>query len=297
MLPDLESLRCFDVAATQLSFRQAAKVVALSPTAFSDRIRRLEEGLGKPLFVRTTRKVTLSPAGEALWPQARRVLEEAARCADAVRSESSAQSWELRLGTRFELGLSWILPALEAFRASHPERRISLQFGDSTDLLERVRNGLLDCVVTSARLTSAWSRYSALHRETYAFVSTRAQLKKRPLRRSEDAVAHRLIDLHPDLPLFRYLLDAQPLGQVWRFADQEHVGTIAAVRHRLLESAGVGVLPRYFVEPDLRRGRLVEVLPKLKLQQDAFRLVWREGNAKAPQLEVFAEELRAMPLR
>ena len=51
----------------QHGFRQAAKMVALSPTAFSDRIRRLEEGLGKELFSRTTRKVALSGAGEALF--------------------------------------------------------------------------------------------------------------------------------------------------------------------------------------------------------------------------------------
>lgn len=297
MLPDLESLRCFVAAATQLNFRQAAKVVALSPNAFSDRIRRLEEGLGKPLFVRTTRKVALTGAGEALWPQAQRVLDEAARCADAVEAETAVKSWELKVGTRFELGLSWLLPALDPLRAAHPERKVSLQFGDSADLLERIRAGGLDCAVTSARLSHAWLRYSALHRETYALVATRATLRKAPLRRAEDALMHRLIDAHPDLPLFRYLLDAQPPGRVWRFQDQEHHGTIAAVRARILAGAGVGVLPRYFVTADLKNKRLVEPMPNVAMHEDAFRLVWREGNPKEPLLEGFAAELRALPLQ
>lgn len=53
---DLESLRCFAAAAATLNFRAAARRVALSPGAFSDRLRRLEEELGVPLFVRTTRR-------------------------------------------------------------------------------------------------------------------------------------------------------------------------------------------------------------------------------------------------
>ena len=53
-LPDLDSLRCFITAAEQRHFRSAARAVGLSPAAFSDRIKRLELGLGASLFSRTT---------------------------------------------------------------------------------------------------------------------------------------------------------------------------------------------------------------------------------------------------
>ena len=76
MWPQLESIHCFDVGARLLNFRAAAKQVFLSPAAFSDRIRRLEEQLGAPLFVRSTRKVVLTETGERLLPQARRMLED-----------------------------------------------------------------------------------------------------------------------------------------------------------------------------------------------------------------------------
>src|SRR6187549_2541817 len=112
MLPDLESLRCFDAAATHLSFRVAARTVALSPAAFGERIKRLEEQLGAPLFERTTRRVTLTPAGERLVPQARRVLDEARRCLQSARDETAPAPYDLTVGTRFELGISWLTPAL-----------------------------------------------------------------------------------------------------------------------------------------------------------------------------------------
>ena len=56
MVPDLESLRCFEAGATHLNFRVAAKAVGLSPAALGDRIKRLEDQLDARLFVRTTRQ-------------------------------------------------------------------------------------------------------------------------------------------------------------------------------------------------------------------------------------------------
>src|SRR3982751_1647329 len=112
MLPDLESLRCFDAAATHLSFRVAARAVALSPAAFGERIKRLEDQLAAPLFARTTRRVALTPAGHRLVAQARRVLDEANKCRRVALDDAAAVPFELTIGTRFELGLSWLVPAL-----------------------------------------------------------------------------------------------------------------------------------------------------------------------------------------
>src|SRR5687768_3422716 len=128
ILPDLESLRCFEAAAVHLSFRVAAAQVALSPAAFSDRIRRLEEVLDTRLFERTTRRVVLTPAGRRLLPQARRCLEEARRCLDAVREDGTRTPFEIVLGTRYELGLSWLVPALDGLRDARPERTVHLYF-------------------------------------------------------------------------------------------------------------------------------------------------------------------------
>ena len=88
MLPDLESLRCFDAAATHLNFRAAARALAMSPTAFGDRIKRLEELLGARLFERSTRRVMLTEAGQRLREHARRCIDAAARHSGFILSTS-----------------------------------------------------------------------------------------------------------------------------------------------------------------------------------------------------------------
>jgi DNA-binding transcriptional LysR family regulator len=294
--PDLESLRCFVAAATHLRFRSAAEACALSPTAFSTRIRALEQLLGAELFTRTTRSVRLTEPGERLLAQARLALDAAARCTQVVHLDQVAP-FEVVLGTRFELGLSYIVPALSALERKRPSRRLHLYFADSADLIARILRGEVDAAVASMRLNDARLAYAPLHEEQYVMVGAKKLLAHKPLASARDAAAHTLLDVHSDLPLFRYLLDARPASEAWSFARIEHLGAIAAVRARAVEGIGVAVLPRYFVERDLREGRLSLLLPRTKLATDWFRLVWRTGHPYESRLRELAADLAALPLR
>ncbi len=290
---DLDSLRCFDAAATTLNFRAAARRVHLSPTALSDRIRRLEEDLERRLFDRTTRKVTLTDDGRCLLPLAREVLSGAARLRAAAAGDLDTPPYELFVGTRYELGLSWLCPALTPLQEERPHRTIHLHFADSPDLIARLERGDLDAAVASVRLTSPRLSYAALHPEDYVFVA-KPGIR---VRGREDVSSLTLVDVSPDLPLFRYLLDALDDSSPWPFGRVEYMGGIAGIRHRVLEGGRVAVLPRYFVEADLRAKRLARLMSTTELRSDAFRLIWRTGHPREKSLLDLASDLRTFPLR
>jgi LysR family glycine cleavage system transcriptional activator len=294
LLPDLVSLRCFEAAAVALNFRNAARAVALSPAALSDRIHQLEDQVGEPLFLRNTRRVSLTAAGERLLPRAREAIVAAGRCLE--RSPGGAPPFEMTIGTRFELGLSWLTRAVASLERDRPDRILHLRYGDSEELIAQVRQGNLDCVVSSIRLGTPGVRYELLHREDYALLGSPRLLARRPLRTGEDAAQHTLLDCLPDLPLFRYFLDARAPAERWTFGAVRYLGTVAAVKYRLLEGAGVAVLPRYFVTPELRARRLREPLPGTKLLDDHFRLIWRADHPREPEIRLLAAELRRRPL-
>ncbi len=293
---DLESLACFEAAARTLGFRSAAARVHLSPGAFGERIKRLEEVLGAPLFARTTRKVQLTAAGQRLLPQARRALEEAARCRQVVATER-VSPFALTLGTRFELGLSWLVPNLDVLRKKNQARTLHLSFGDSGDLLARLERGELDAFLSSVRLTRPGLAYVAIHEERYVFVGAPKLLEQQPLRSAQDARQHVLLDAHRDLPLFRYFQDAASRRELWTFAGYEYLGTIAAVRQRAIDGAGVAVLPSYFVADDLRCKRLLRLVPSVQPGNDWFRLIWRDDDPRTEELARLGDELRDLPLR
>lgn len=289
---DLDSLRCFVTAADTLNFRAAAKRVSLSPGAFSDRMKRLEDELGARLFERTTRRTHLTSAGHRLLPHAKQLLQDADYCRTLAQADDHRAPYALTIGTRFELGLSWLTPSIALLETNQPERTLHLYMGDSPDLMQQIRTGTIDAAVTSARIHQSSLRYANLHPESYAFVGT-----FQDVRGPDDVRDLTLVDINPDLPLFRYLLDALPDGRPWPFDRHQYLGGIAAIRLRLLQGRGVAVLPRYFIRDDLRNGRLRRFLPDVALREDAFRLVWREGHPREPELLELAAELRRLPLR
>ena len=289
---DLDSLRCFEAVATTLRFRAAAARVHLSPGALSDRIRRLEEGLGTRILARTTRSVSLTEAGERLLPLARSVLGMVDSMSGAAHADGVAQHCELLLGTRYEIGLSWLCPILGQLGRKRPERTVHLYNGSSSDLSGRLETGDLDAVVASLPLSSPRLTYAALHEEEYVLVGVDGALRCR-----EDARHLTLVDISPDLPLIRYFLDAQPDAEPWPFARVEYMGGIANVRLRLLEGEGrVGVLPTFFIKSDLSRGSFRRLMPKVRLRSDSLRLIWRMGHPRESELMALAQDLREFPL-
>jgi len=297
VLPDIDSLRCFVAAARQLNFRAAARAVALTPAALGQRIRQLEDQLGARLFHRTTRSIVLTEAGLALLPAAQETLDRAGMCVRAARGEIGPTPMDITMGTRHELGLSWVVPQLDAIARAHPSLTIHLYFGSGADLLLRVRTLEVDCAVTSSRLTDPKLDSTRLHPETYLLVGARGLLRKQPLDKAAQAQHHTLLDVSADLPLFRYWRDAPGGGDRLRFAHLRRVGTIAAMRELVLAGKGVAVLPEYLVKPDLKARQMQIVFPDVTPLSDWFRLVFRADDPRRSVYESLAATMLKSPLR
>jgi DNA-binding transcriptional LysR family regulator len=294
-LPPIDALQCFLAASRTLNFRAAALATALSPAAFSDRIRHLEEHLGVRLFQRTSRSVRLTDAGLILVPRAEHAIAAAAACGSVATGEARKPVMDLVMGTRHELGMSWLLPALRLLRADQPWITFHLYFGSGSDILLRVRSLEIDCAVTSSRFDDPRFDAIVIHPETYSLVAAPSLLKRVPLAEPQDARNHSLIDIAPGLPLFRYFNEARGAPRL-NFARRIAMGTIAAIRSVVVSGGGVAVLPDYYIEPDIAQKRLRVVLPRTKLLADAFRLVFRGDDPRRATYAAIAERLSAIPL-
>jgi LysR family glycine cleavage system transcriptional activator len=296
-LPPLDSLRCFVEAARSLSFRKAARTVHLSPAAVGQRIRALEDLIGGPLFSRTTRKMALTPRGLSLLPMARDALGAAERCLGAGEGAHASFAGDLVLGTRHELGMSWILPQLPSLGQEHPRLSLHLYVGSGADLVSRVATRDIDCAITSSRIQDPQLEAIKLAEETYDFVGATKLLAKKPLRKAEDARNHVLFDTTSELPLFRYFRDARGGIDSMRFGKVVRLGAIEAIRAMVEQGHGVAVLPTYYVAEALQKKRLTRVTPKVDLPSDWFRLVFRADDARRPLYDWLAARMQGAPLR
>ncbi len=300
MLPSTESLRCFVAAAKLLNFRAAASSVALTPAAFGQRIKLLEEQLGLELFVRSTRSMQLSDGGRSLLPHAERCLLAADECVRSVARSGTRGTIEFTIGTRHELGISWVLPQLDTLIAEHPSLQFHLYFGSGIDLLRAIRTMSVDCAIGSFRVTDSKIDSIRLHREEYVFVAQEALSCREPLTQVEHASRHTLLDIDGELPLFRYWSDSptqRDRTQPAQFRSVVRLGTIEAIRQRALAGAGVAVLPRYLVEEDIATKKLVVLVPKWPPLHDYFRLFFRADDPRRSTFEAIASTMLKVPLR
>ena len=118
-LPPLIQLRAFEAVARHLSFGRAASELGVTPTAISHQIRMLERFCGVALFRRQPRPVTLTNAGEQLYPVIRNGLAEFESSIAAIRKAASGGPLIVTTTTAF--ASRWLLPRLPGWYQRHPK--------------------------------------------------------------------------------------------------------------------------------------------------------------------------------
>ncbi|MEW4392614.1 LysR substrate-binding domain-containing protein [Pseudomonas paraeruginosa] len=141
---DIVLLRTFLEVVDSGGFALAADNLALTPSAVSGHIKRLEQSAGVGLLSRTTRRLELTQAGETLYGYARNIveLEREAR----ARLHGTPIRERLRIGASEDFASAWLPRVLQRFRRWHPEASIELKVGITSDLLRQQAQGRTDVV-------------------------------------------------------------------------------------------------------------------------------------------------------
>jgi len=153
---ELELLRTFVAVADCGGFHRAAEQLHLTQSTVSQQIKRLEFETRRPLFRRTTRAVALTDDGEMLLDDARRLLqlEEAAR----RRLNAPQLSGVVRLGAVEEVASGSLPPALGRFAKLHPNVKLEVLIGVSSELIGQLDAGRLDVVLAKRPLGTSRGR-------------------------------------------------------------------------------------------------------------------------------------------
>ncbi|GKW47940.1 LysR substrate-binding domain-containing protein [Halomonas sp. NCCP-2165] len=124
LLPPLKSLRVFEEAGNHLSFTKAAETLHVTQGAVSQQIKLLEDYLGTPLFVRTSRRLELSDAGRQLLPQLHQAFNLLEMSIEGVRDPNQRQKLSILAPPTFST--RWLVPRLTDFRKRFPELQLTI---------------------------------------------------------------------------------------------------------------------------------------------------------------------------
>ena len=257
-----DDLILFATIVEQGGLVRAAEYLGMPKATVSRRLASLEELLGQRLLIRTTRRQTLTEFGQELLDHSRRVAEEVATVQDFVRSQDVRPRGKLRVSMPEDYARRSLSRALATFSEAYPEVELELDLsarlvdliGERFDLA--IRMGVLanDSTLVARKLDEQ-------HLGLYA---SPIYLALHPAPQHPDELQqHKALRMVSDLghPLPWRLLRGK---EVWERVPPGRMAlnSISVIQQLILDGAGIGMLPVPFAEEDVRKKRLVRVLPE-----------------------------------
>jgi DNA-binding transcriptional LysR family regulator len=145
---DVLGLQAFVCIAERGSFHAAAAHLNLSQTALSHRMRKFEDGVGVSLLSRTTRQVSLTPAGSEWLPRARRLLDEMTSALEQLSGMTQQIELRIALGCLPTIAVVCLPDVLASFRKDHPDIPVKVFDNSASDIAARVQAGDADFGIT-----------------------------------------------------------------------------------------------------------------------------------------------------
>ena len=161
---DLRHLRTINALYDGGSLVEAAERLYLTQSALSHQIKELEGRIGMPLYIRKSRPLRLTGAGQRLLALADQVLPLMARGESDLRQVTEGRAGRLFMSIDCHSCFDWLMPSINRFRDSWPEVEVDLSSGFSFTPLPALQKGELDLVVTSDPITLPGIDYQPLFR-------------------------------------------------------------------------------------------------------------------------------------
>ena len=141
---ELRQLSYFVAVAEELHFGRAAARVHIAQPALSNQIQSLEKELGVKLFIRSTRRVELTRAGEAFHGRCVRILSDIDLSAEITRSIAGKTITRIRIGTVYPATIG-VLPAfLARIARKYPEIQLHISSGSTQDIVRHIESGQIN---------------------------------------------------------------------------------------------------------------------------------------------------------
>lgn len=292
-----QALQVFVTVAETGGFAVAGRTLTMSPPSVTRIISALEDHLGTALFVRTTRSVGLTEAGERFLEDSRRVLTELAEAEEAAVGSHVTPRGELRITAPVMFGSMFVTPIIGDYLDMYEHVTANAVFVDrSVNLIDEG----LDVAIRIGNLPDS------------SLIATRVGTIRFVVFAAPDYLERHGTPAHPDELTDHKLIDPSPLGTgpYWRFRENGgsfsirhtprfQINTIDAIRSQVARGWGISRLRSYQIAPLIADGSVVPLLEAFEPPPEPIHVIHQEGRLASAKVRSFVDyavdRLRADP--
>ena len=288
---NISNIQLFVNVVEKGSFSAVARSMEVTPSAVSRQISQLEKELGARLFQRTTRKQSLTEAGDIYFQHAKRLVDDIEVAKLAVKKLADKPSGRLRITAEADFALTFIEPILPEFLQLYPEIQISINMNSAPlDLIDEnldlaLRIGHLDnSSLTARKLGDSQSVICA---------SPNYLLKHGQPTHPHDLQTHNCLSFNSKISNNR-----------WRFEMANHpievpikgslsVNSLSFLRKAALKDLGIIMIPKWMVHDELLQKSLTPILEAFSIMQPStpINAIFTNKRQLAPKTRAFIDFL------
>ncbi len=284
-------LQAFIAVARQSSFRAAAEGLFITQPALSRRIENLEQALQERLFDRTTRRVSLTPAGELFLVHAQVVMEELELAVKSVEQRMAQRREHVTVACVPSVANNLLPQVLKRYARSHANVRVRIIDESAADVLESVRKGEADFGVNFIGAQEAEIDFAELTRERYlAVMPTHHPLAAHASLSWKSLAGEKLVSVSSssgNRSLIDNAFSRVPQRPVIQYETNHVAGAISLVAAGL----GVALLPELAIRNAPYKGIVARPVTSPVLSR-AMGLITLKGRVLKPAAATLAQALR-----
>ncbi|UWE17980.1 LysR family transcriptional regulator [Herbaspirillum huttiense] len=284
-------LQAFLAVARQSSFRAAAEGLFITAPALSRRIENLEQALQERLFDRTTRRVSLTPAGELFLVHAQAVMDELELAVRSVEQGMAHRREQVTVACVPSVANNLLPLVLKPYARTHPNVRVRIIDENAAEVLESVRKGEADFGVNFIGAQEAEIDFQALTRERYlAVMPAHHPLAAQSSLHWKSLAGEKLVSVSSssgNRSLIDNAFSRVPQRPVIQYETNHVAGAISLVAAGL----GVALLPELAIRNAPYKGIVARPVTSPVLSR-AMGLITLKGRVLKPAAATLAQALR-----
>ncbi|HSN89602.1 MAG TPA: LysR substrate-binding domain-containing protein [Anaeromyxobacteraceae bacterium] len=257
---DLNRLTLFEAVARTSSFSAAARELGIPKSSASRGLARLEGELGVQLLFRTTRRVSLSEAGTALYDRITPLLRSVKAALGEIPEREETPSGTLRITAPVDLGVLFLAEVVTRYAARYPA--VSVQVSLTGRVIDLVAEGFDVALRVAARLQDSTLVVRRAAPILFHLFASPLYLARRGTPRVEtDLAGHDQVVFRGGPRSLRPARPGRPAASKGR-PPRIVCDDLLFARDAVRAGAGIGLLPTFVAEDDVVAGRLVRILPR-----------------------------------
>ena len=286
---ELRTLRYFVTVAEELNITRAAGLLNISQPPLSQQLKNLEEELDTVLFIRGKRRLELTESGKMLYQRAKDILSLSEKTEAEIRSLKAGMTGTVSIGLVEGMAPDIAAEWFSGFLKEHPQVRFRILDGNSDDLIEKMRGGLIGLAVITAPYDQQLLNSFQVGQERMAALMRRDH----PLAERESLSAE---DLLPELLIVPSRKAHVDTIRRWFRGTGENPGIICEMDNYLDAAAlagrgvGISIFPQtaYVMNDSLIQKEILA--PNTAVD---YLFVWRKGHQLSLLEETFIDYVKA----